>query len=272
MLLRTFSLLRIFHRFLPFTTFKNPLPLFLTHPVPRTHGTHRPFLPSLIRQNADEAVKSATGSAFSSIPPSSTGRPTKQPYPEAALTSLTKALKGVGPATATLLLSVHDPDGTPFFSDELYAWLVDGAAGPPRSKLKYDAKEYRRLYEAWVEFRRRAIQDKEEGGVRAVDVEKAAFVLGHWEFLDGDERRRAAGMERGDEDAAGGEREDGVPRAPAAAGKAKRKKASEPVGRPGKETDAANGQRQLRDNDDDDDDDDEDGIRIRRSKRSRNVK
>lgn len=84
----------------------------------------------------------------------------------AALGILTK-LKGIGPATASLLLSVHDPDGVIFFSDEAFYWLC---CGGKKSPIKYNAKEYEAL-------RSEAAVLVKKLGVSATDVEKVAYVL-----------------------------------------------------------------------------------------------
>jgi len=76
-------------------------------------------------------------------------------------------LRGIGPATASLLLSVHDAARVPFFSDELYQWLChDGA----KVTIKYSMKEY----EALVAECRKLIDRMD---VDARDIEKVAFVL-----------------------------------------------------------------------------------------------
>ena len=78
-----------------------------------------------------------------------------------------KPLKGIGPATASLLLAVHDPDHVIFFSDQAYYWLCnDGDKGA----LKYDINEYEVLAEKAKAFMKRL-------GVTAIDVEKVAYVL-----------------------------------------------------------------------------------------------
>lgn len=64
----------------------------------------------------------------------------------------------------------------------------DAAAGTEKKKkdlqkLKYDIKEYERLFEAWIRFKERI-----GGGVRAVDVEKVAWLVGHWSFVERDSR------------------------------------------------------------------------------------
>jgi hypothetical protein len=84
----------------------------------------------------------------------------------AALGILTQ-LKGIGPATASLLLAVHEPDDVIFFADEAFYWLcLGGKKGP----IKYNLKEYSQLNEKAKMLCRRL-------GVKAVDVERAAFVL-----------------------------------------------------------------------------------------------
>ena len=76
-------------------------------------------------------------------------------------------LSGVGPATASLLLSVHDPDNVLFFSDEAYRWLVCGGKEQP---IKYSLKEYEQL-----EVRAKELMERL--GVGARDVERTAFVI-----------------------------------------------------------------------------------------------
>lgn len=83
-----------------------------------------------------------------------------------ALDTLTK-LRGVGPATASLLLNVHDPERVVFFSDELFYWLC---CGGKKGAIKYNAREY-------SELRRRAEEVAARLGVGMVDVEKVAYVV-----------------------------------------------------------------------------------------------
>lgn len=83
-----------------------------------------------------------------------------------ALGILTR-LKGIGPATASLLLAVHDAANVIFFADEAFYWLCcRGSKGP----IKYNLSEYTELDE-----RARALANRL--GVKAVDVERVAFVL-----------------------------------------------------------------------------------------------
>ncbi len=76
-------------------------------------------------------------------------------------------LKGIGPATASLLLSVHDPENVIFFSDEAFYWLCCNGKKVP---IKYNMKEYMELSAAADSVARRL-------QVRATDIEKVAFVL-----------------------------------------------------------------------------------------------
>lgn len=79
---------------------------------------------------------------------------------------LTK-LKGIGPATASLLLAVHDAENVIFFADEAFYWLCCGGSKTP---IKYNLNEYAELNE-----RARALAKRLH--VKAVDVERVAFVL-----------------------------------------------------------------------------------------------
>lgn len=85
---------------------------------------------------------------------------------DSALKAIT-ALKGVGPATAALLLSVHDPENVIFFSDEAYWWLC---CNGQKESIKYNPKEYQALRDA-----AQGLRDRLEAG--AMDIEKAAYVM-----------------------------------------------------------------------------------------------
>jgi hypothetical protein len=80
---------------------------------------------------------------------------------------LLSELKGIGPATASLLLSVHDPQNVIFFSDEAFYWLCcEGKKAP----IKYNPKEY-------LALRSEADTLAKRLGVSATDIEKVAYVL-----------------------------------------------------------------------------------------------
>jgi hypothetical protein len=84
----------------------------------------------------------------------------------AAVEVLTR-LRGIGPATASLLLAVHDPKRVVFFADEAFYWLCCNGS---KDQIKYTAKEYATLLD-----RARAVTQRL--GVDAVAVEKVAFVI-----------------------------------------------------------------------------------------------
>jgi hypothetical protein len=123
----------------------------------RKHGTFRPSLLSLVQSNTDQTIESTTREAFASLTPTTT-------LP--ALKILTQ-LRGIGPATASLLLSVCAPGDVPFFSDEVFRWCE----GDWKRGIKYNVKEYVGVVEKVRELRKRL-------GVRAEEVERVAWVLG----------------------------------------------------------------------------------------------
>ncbi|KAK0384078.1 hypothetical protein NLU13_8167 [Sarocladium strictum] len=123
------------------------------------HGKFRPTLMKLVSGNDPSVVKDTVRTAIQ------TYRKNKS-NPQAALDILVK-LKGIGPATASLLLTVHDPERVIFFSDEAFYWLCGGGQKVP---LKYNAKEYVVLREAAGKLQKRL-------DVSATDVEKVAYVL-----------------------------------------------------------------------------------------------
>lgn len=144
----------------------------------RKHGTFRPKLLQLVESNPTETIESTTKAAFSLLP--------KDPSPKAILAALKvlTGLRGIGPATASLLLSVYAPGTVPFFSDEVFRWVMwgDPVAGKVsgwKRPIKYNVKEYEILVERVGELSKRL-------GVGAVEVERAAWVLGR-EGVDLDE-------------------------------------------------------------------------------------
>ncbi|ROV93370.1 hypothetical protein VMCG_08375 [Cytospora schulzeri] len=122
------------------------------------HGKFRPMLMNLVSSNDDAFVEDTIKNALDVYEtPSDT---------TAALAILTK-LKGIGPATASLLLAVHDPQNVIFFADEAFYWLCcDGKRDP----IKYNAKEYKELSEEARILTKRL-------DVTAVDVERVAYVV-----------------------------------------------------------------------------------------------
>ncbi|KAK4575407.1 hypothetical protein LTR86_001261 [Recurvomyces mirabilis] len=127
-----------------------------------SHGKFRPSLKKLINENDEEQVVKITTHAF--------GIYEQEPDGIKKVISQLCQLRGVGPATASLILSVHDEANIPFFSDELFRWAFWNKSGWEQ-KIKYTAKEYFELYDRVRDFRKRL-------DVPALSVEKVAYVLG----------------------------------------------------------------------------------------------
>lgn len=112
----------------------------------------------LVSSNEEEFVKDTVTSALDIY--------NKNADASAAIDVLTR-LKGIGPATASLFLAVHDPQNIVFFADEAFYWLCNHGR---RDRIKYNAKEYKDLHENSQELAKRL-------GVKAIDVERVAYVL-----------------------------------------------------------------------------------------------
>lgn len=124
----------------------------------------------LVQSNSADVIKETTHRAFN--PFRDDGDVIK------ALKTLT-LLHGIGPATASLLLSVYSPDQVPFFSDELFRWTHWDAPGRETGwdrRIKYNVTEYKEVLASVEALRERL-------GVRAVDAERVAYVLGR-EMVD----------------------------------------------------------------------------------------
>ncbi|KAH8813318.1 hypothetical protein F5884DRAFT_632850, partial [Xylogone sp. PMI_703] len=125
------------------------------------HGVYRPTLPKQVASNTNEQVKETLTEAFALY---------QQPgiKTSAVIRKLSGPLKGIGPATASLILSVYDPAKVVFFSDEAYRWLCAGGNGA--AEIKYTMKEIDDLFE-----KSKVLMDRL--GVPALDVERVAYVL-----------------------------------------------------------------------------------------------
>jgi hypothetical protein len=142
------------------------------------HGTFRPKLKSLVESNDEDLVNKIMHDLSTSD-----GTPPKE-----RLQMLTQ-MKGIGPATASLVLSCIWPLEFPFFSDELFRWVhwdglnADGTnAGIKAGKgwarpIGYTPKEYDSLI-AKCKVVQERFSDGEEGGLSFLDLEKVAYVLG----------------------------------------------------------------------------------------------
>jgi hypothetical protein len=105
-----------------------------------TFGQNRPALRGMIAALDDRAVVAASTEAFQLL---GSGEMLSDPVVLDALRALT-TLRGVGPATASLVLSLFSPS-VPFFSDEAAVVALRPLAG--RKGLKYNEKEYRAFLE-----------------------------------------------------------------------------------------------------------------------------
>ncbi|KAF1834994.1 hypothetical protein BDW02DRAFT_629995 [Decorospora gaudefroyi] len=132
------------------------------------HGTFRPTLLGLVRSNNADSIQNSTHKAYASL----SNRVKHEALP--ALKVLV-GFRGIGPATASLLLSVMRPRDVPFFSDELFRWCAwdDGGEGWGK-RIKYNFNEYKVLLNKVIELRMRLGME----AVGAVDVERVAWVLG----------------------------------------------------------------------------------------------
>lgn len=134
----------------------------------------------MIQKNSDAEVTDHTTHAAETVIRLSPSQ-TKEEITTTITSALDRVckLKGVGPATGTLILSVFSPDAVPFFQDELFAWLI-----PEHSaKLKYDKKEYSVLLD-------RALDIVLKKGIEARQLEKAAYVLMHVDLLTEEQKQK----------------------------------------------------------------------------------
>ncbi|EME84352.1 uncharacterized protein MYCFIDRAFT_135169 [Pseudocercospora fijiensis CIRAD86] len=147
-----------------------------------SHGTFRPKLKQLVESNAEHHVVSITRSSLTGMADVSISAE----QVKATLAALT-ALKGVGPATASLLMSVASPVHVPFFSDELFRWaFYEDAKGKGWDRsIKYTPKEYLELFEKLQQLVNRI-------DVSAVDAERVAYVLGKRTYGKGSNKKTEA--------------------------------------------------------------------------------
>ena len=87
-------------------------------------------------------------------------------------------LRGVGPATATLLLSVYKPNSMPFLSDELWRWVCWDEKAEWQKKIRYTFNEWAELCIAVNDLGKRI-----DAG--ALEVEKVAYVIGKFATTKG---------------------------------------------------------------------------------------
>ncbi|KAJ5794347.1 hypothetical protein N7457_000946 [Penicillium paradoxum] len=178
------------------------------------HGVSRPMLMGMIKNNQDTTVINSTSTAFAALPNADPVLAPNDAFPKTSLDALTGPLRGVGPATASLILSISTVIGdaerqVPFYSDDVYLWLClmdfPGLGDPelkastgdsregfreqkgsqykkPNGDLiaKYNMNEYRDLWNAVQELRARLNKDIGESGdgpISLIDIERVAYVL-----------------------------------------------------------------------------------------------
>lgn len=114
-----------------------------------------------------------------------------------AISSIAK-LRGVGPATASLFLSCYDPIEVPFFSDELFRYLhwSDTKGKCWDRKISYTMKEYKTMFDRTQVLRKRLETESGET-VKAIDLEKMAYVLGKGGEVEPASKSGTVGGKRG---------------------------------------------------------------------------
>ncbi|KAI9889942.1 MAG: hypothetical protein M1814_004665 [Vezdaea aestivalis] len=173
------------------------------------HGTPRPTLVSLAESNQDEVVRKVSKEAFEvllgdgseeGLPRLKIGRKGEgEVRIRRILAGVEKlsVLRGVGPATATLILSVADPEATPFLSDELWKWCHWADGGGWDAKMKYNKLEVEGVAWGVEEVRTRVNGGK--GDCTAETLEKAAWVLGKGGVVD--EQKEESTKRKADDEA-----------------------------------------------------------------------
>lgn len=168
-------------------------------PIRRKHGVFRPALMGMVKSNQDRTVTKSTSTAFAALPDANPILAPSEAFPRASLDALTTPLRGVGPATASLILSIATVLGdaknqVPFYSDDVYLWLVLGdfpkvedqvdkspTHRKPNGELiaKYNIIEYRNLWDYTQELRARLNKGVAESDepVSLIDIEKVAYVI-----------------------------------------------------------------------------------------------
>ncbi|PWY81841.1 hypothetical protein BO70DRAFT_40600 [Aspergillus heteromorphus CBS 117.55] len=176
------------------------------------HGIFRPALLGLIRSNPDSLVKTATARAFTLL--ASEAKDSDSSFPTQSLDALIKPLRGVGVATASLVLGLSGR--VPFYSDDVYLWVclgewrseggIDGDGvveervrkgvykrGNGELDVKYNLGEYRGLWEGGWGLRGRL------GEVQWTEVERVALVVRYGDENEKEEQSKKGGKRKQDD-------------------------------------------------------------------------
>ncbi|KAJ9123250.1 hypothetical protein QFC22_001446 [Naganishia vaughanmartiniae] len=165
------------------------------------HGTFRPSLMKLVSSNEESKIEDVTGRAFEvvSLQLDAARQLLSKSIREAILV-LTE-LRGIGPASASLLLGVRFPKQVPFFSDEAYRWLTAASGNHWTVSIKYNAKEYAVMLDSCLCLAERL-------RVNAVDIERVGWVLGREKADLNESTLTATGSNRDSTTASGSKRKE----------------------------------------------------------------
>ncbi|KAI5956586.1 hypothetical protein KGF54_001061 [Candida jiufengensis] len=161
-------------------------------------GKFRPQLPKLIRSNSEKDVEQFTKDGFriflqysQSLPKDFTwikaSIEDREEYSKVLKSSMKELckLKGVGPATASLLLTclfkINEKITPPFFSDEAFMYYVIDPSRPNTS-IKYNVKEY---LEEYIPILLKILREAETP-VKFIDLEKGGWALKYYSLHDDD--------------------------------------------------------------------------------------
>mmetsp|Transcript_16236 Transcript_16236/g.32920 ORF Transcript_16236/g.32920 Transcript_16236/m.32920 type:complete len:220 (-) Transcript_16236:422-1081(-) len=130
-------------------------------------GRFRPRLQALVESNAEDAVKLASTAAFQALTRGDGGKPVPLQAAEAAVKELV-VLRGVGPATASAVLTAYDPESIVFMSDEALASVPS-----LRGKKDYSLRSFSKLMEFMVSKREASLR---QGPPRSLaEIERDIF-------------------------------------------------------------------------------------------------